>query len=795
MSSGDERDDARRAADAARIEIRLRELARDLHPIHCDVGLVARKVALGLVDGIASRDLDALTAETAASLACLHPDYSLLAGRVAATRLWRETSSSFAETTRRLFEHVDAKTGRSAPLVSAAYARAVEADADRLDAAIVHERDLDYDLFGFATLEKSYLLKIGERAVERPQYVFMRVAVAIHPDDVEAALETYDATSRRLFTHASPTLFNAGTPNAQLASCFLLATSDDSIDGIYETLTRCAKISRSGGGIGVSIHDVRARGSYIRSSNGESNGIVPMLRVFDATARYVNQGGKRKGSIAVFIEPWHADVDAFLDLKKNHGKEEHRARDLFYGLWIPDLFMRRVEANATWTLFCPNEARGLADVYGSAFDELYERYEREGRGRATIRAQDLWAKILVAQIETGTPYVMFKDACNEKNNQKNLGALRGSNLCTEILQYTAPDEIAVCTLASVNLAAFVDRVAGTFDRAGLLRVVRIATRNLNRIVDVNAYPLPEAERGNLRHRPVGIGVQGLADAFADLRLAFESPAARALNRDVFETIYFGALSASVELAERDGPYETFAGSPASLGKLQFDMWNEAPNEALGHDWAGLRARLARFGARNSLLVAPMPTASTSQILGNNECFEPYTSNLYSRRVSAGDFVVANRRLVRDLDELGLWTPDVRDRLVAERGSVSGIAEIPADVRERYKTVWEIKQRSVVDMAADRAPFVDQSQSLNIHLADPTIAKLTSVHFHSWRRGLKTGMYYLRTRPRSDAIQFTVEPKAIGSAIRATSVASSSSASSAVSAASAEDGVDCVACGS
>lgn len=633
----------------------------------------------------------------------------------------------------------------------------VQRHAARLDSAIVYDRDFEFDYFGFKTLERSYLLKIDGKPVERPQHMFMRVAVGIHKEDIESVIETYHLMSRRVFTHATPTLFNAGTPRPQMSSCFLLTMKSDSIGGIYETLSLCAKISKYAGGIGLSVHNIRAKGSYVAGTNGNSNGLVPMLRVFDATARYVDQGGgKRKGSFAIYLEPWHADIEDFLELKKNSGKEEARARDLFYALWIPDLFMRRVEADGDWTLFCPNEAKGLADVYGDEFEALYDRYVKEGRGRKTMRAQDLWFQILNSQIETGTPYMLYKDSCNRKSNQKNLGTIKSSNLCTEIIQFTSPDEVAVCNLASINLRHFASAADRTYDFQGLYAVTKVIVKNLNKVIDGNFYPVEEARNSNMRHRPIGVGVQGLADAFLQLRLPFESTEAKALNRDIFETIYFGACESSMELAIESGPYQTFPGSPMSQGIFQFDMWDQKPNAKLGWDWDGLRTKIMKTGMRNSLLLAPMPTASTSQILGNNEAFEPFTSNIYSRRVLAGDFVMVNQHLVKDLISLGLWNLSIKNHIIADRGSVQNIKEIPANIKELYKTVWEIKQRCVLDMAADRGAFIDQSQSLNIHLSDPTVGKLTSTHFHGWRLGLKTGMYYLRTRPKADAIQFTVD---------------------------------------
>lgn len=615
-----------------------------------------------------------------------------------------------------------------------------------------------YDYFGFKTLERAYLTRIDNKVIERPQHMIMRVAIGIHKGDIPAALETYELMSQLYFTHATPTLFNAGTVRPQLSSCFLLTMRDDSIEGIYDTLKQCACISKYAGGIGLSIHGVRATGSYIRGTNGSSNGIVPMLRVFSDTARYVDQGGgKRKGSFACYIEPWHADVFEFLDLKKNHGNELQRARDLFYAMWVPDLFMERVESNGKWTLFCPNEAPGLHDCHGDAFRTLYEKYESDGLGRRVIDAQTLWFAILESQVETGTPYMLYKDAVNTKSNQQHLGTIRSSNLCCEIMEYTSPDEVAVCNLASVNLVKMVhdtENEGPVFDFEKLAHITRVATRNLNRVIDVNFYPLEEARRSNIRHRPIGIGVQGLADAFIKMRFPFESEEARRLNKDIFETMYFAACTESVHLAKKDGAYESFEGSPASQGKLQYDLWGVSPSDR--HDWTDLKRQIHAHGMRNSLLLAPMPTASTAQIMGNNEAMEPFTSNMYTRRVLAGEFTIVNKHLLLDLVSRGLWTPDVRNQLIADRGSVQNIASIPQQLKNLYKTVWEIKQRTVIDLATDRGAFICQSQSMNIHISDPTVSKLTSMHFYAWKKGLKTGMYYLRTRPKADAIQFTVD---------------------------------------
>ncbi|MFM9050757.1 MAG: ribonucleoside-diphosphate reductase subunit alpha, partial [Bacteroidota bacterium] len=745
------RDGRKEAVRFDKVTARIQKLAYGLSE-HVDTFLVAQKVIEGIYDGVTSSQLDNLAAETAASLTTRHPDYALLASRIAISNLHKNTKKSFTQTMKDLYEYVDPHTGKNAPLIADDVFSVIWDNRDLLDSSIIYDRDFGYDFFGFKTLEKSYLLRMHGKVAERPQHMLMRVAVGIHKEDIESAIETYNLMSERWFTHATPTLFNSGTPKPQLSSCFLLMMQDDSIDGIYNTLKNCAKISQSAGGIGLSIHNVRATGSYIRGTNGTSNGIVPMLRVFNDTARYVDQGGgKRKGSFAIYLEPWHADVFEFLDLKKNHGKEELRARDLFFALWISDLFMKRVEADGDWSLFCPNEAPGLADCYGEKFEELYTRYEREGRARKTIKAQELWFAVLESQIETGTPYILYKDACNEKSNQKNLGTIKSSNLCTEIVEYTAPDEIAVCNLASIALPRFVQN--GEFDFQRLYDITKVITRTLNKILDINYSPVEEARRSNMRHRPIGIGVQGLADAFILLRIPFESDEARNLNRDIFETIYFAAMTASMEEAQQFGPYETFKGSPTSEGIFQFDMWGVTPTNRW--DWNSLKADVIKHGIRNSLLLAPMPTASTSQILGNNECFEPYTSNIYTRRVLSGEFTIVNKHLLKDLVKLGLWNENMKSKIIATNGSVQGIAEIPQELKEIYKTVWEVKQRAIIDMAADRGAFIYQSQSLNIFISDPNYAKLTSMHFYAWKKGLKTGMYYLRSKSAADAIKFTI----------------------------------------
>src|ERR1700742_1114035 len=715
---------------------------------------VAKKVIEGLYDGVTTTELDNLAAETAASLTVKHPDYALLASRIAVSNLHKNTIKSFSETMKLLYECTDSKTGKHVPLLADDIWETIQQNAELLDSTIIYDRDFGFDYFGFKTLEKSYLLKVDGKIAERPQHLFMRVSVGIHKEDIDSAIKTYNLMSERWFTHATPTLFNAGTPKPQMSSCFLLTMKDDSIDGIYDTLKQTAKISQSAGGIGLSIHNVRATGSYISGTNGTSNGIIPMLKVFNDTARYVDQGGgKRKGAFAIYLEPWHADIFDFLDLRKNHGKEEMRARDLFYALWIPDLFMQRVESGGSWSLFCPHEAPGLHETWGSAFETLYAQYETEGRARRTIKAQDLWFAILDAQIETGNPYLLYKDSANRKSNQQNLGTIKSSNLCTEIIEYTSADEIAVCNLASLALPRFIRE--GAFDHDKLYEVTYQAAVNLNKIIDGNYYPVEEAERSNLRHRPIGLGVQGLADAFILLRMPFESPEAKQLNKEIFETIYFAAMTSSKDLAIKEGAYETFKGSPLSKGQFQFDLWNVKPDSGRW-DWENLRLDLMNHGVRNSLLVAPMPTASTSQILGNNECFEPYTSNIYTRRVLSGEFIIVNKFLLRDLVNRGLWDNTMKDKIITANGSIQDIAEIPQELKDLYKTVWEIKMRNIIDMAADRGAYICQSQSLNLFINAPNASKLTSMHFYAWKKGLKTGMYYLRTQAASQAVKFTVE---------------------------------------
>ena len=748
------RDGRKELVQFDKITARIKKLCYELHDA-VDPVKVAMRVIEGVYDGVTTTELDNLAAEVAATNAVTHPDYASLASRIAVSNLHKATKKSFAETMEELHTYLDPITGAVASLVATDVIEIIRENAEYLDSQIIYDRDFNYDYFGFKTLERSYLLKIKGAIVERPQHMLMRVSIGIHKEDLEAAVATYNMMSEGWFTHATPTLFNAGTPKPQMSSCFLLTMKEDSISGIYDTLQQCAKISQNAGGIGLAIHNIRATGSYIKGTNGTSNGIVPMLRVFNDTARYVDQGGgKRKGSFAIYMEPWHADVFDFLDLKKNHGKEESRARDLFYAMWIPDLFMKRVEENGTWTLMCPNECPGLADTHSAAFEKLYTSYEAAGKGRKTIKAQDLWFKILESQIETGTPYMLYKDAANSKSNQQNLGTIQSSNLCTEIIEYTSPDEVAVCNLASVALPKYVNN--GTFDHDKLFEVTYQVTKNLNRIIDRNYYPIPEARNSNMRHRPIGIGVQGLADAFILMRFPFDSEEARTLNREIFETIYYAACTASKDLAKAEGAYETFQGSPASEGRLQFDMWDVKPTDRW--EWDVLKEEIKEHGLRNSLLIAPMPTASTAQILGNNECFEPYTSNIYTRRVLSGEFIIVNKHLLRDLTKLGLWNDDMKNRIISANGSIQNIKEIPENLKALYRTAWEISQRAIVDMSADRGAFICQSQSLNVFMENVNTAKLTSMHFYSWKKGLKTGMYYLRTKAATDAIKFTVDKK-------------------------------------
>ncbi|NBO59515.1 MAG: ribonucleoside-diphosphate reductase subunit alpha [Flavobacteriia bacterium] len=751
------RDGRKEAVKFDKITARVVKMCYGLDPIVSPES-VAIKVIEGLYDGVLTTDLDNLAAEVAAAKTTEHPDYALLASRIAVSNLHRETKKSFSEVMSDLFHYTDPKTGQNASLLAEDVYSIIQENKEVLDSSIIYDRDFRYDYFGFKTLTRSYLLKIDGKIAERPQHMLMRVSIGIHKNDIPSAIKTYNLMSEGWFTHATPTLFNAGTPKPQMSSCFLLTMKQDSIVGIYDTLTSCAQISQAAGGIGLSIHDIRATGSYIKGTNGTSNGIVPMLRVYNDTARYVDQGGgKRKGSFAIYLEPWHADVFDFLDLKKNHGKEEQRARDLFYALWIPDLFMKRVKENGTWTLMCPKECPGLSDTHSEAFEALYTQYEQEGRGRKTINAQDLWFKILESQIETGTPYMLYKDAANAKSNQQNLGTIKSSNLCTEIIEYTAPDEIAVCNLASLALPKFINE-NGEFDHDKLFEVTYQVTINLNKVIDENYYPVDAAKNSNLRHRPIGLGVQGLADAYILMGYPFESEEARKLNRELFETIYYAAMTASKDLAIQDGPYTTFKGSPVSKGVFQFDHWGVTPSGRW--EWEALKTEVKKHGVRNSLLLAPMPTASTAQILGNNECFEPYTSNIYTRRVLSGEFIIVNKHLLKDLVREGLWNPEMRQKIMAANGSVQNIPEIPERIKNLYKTAWEISQKAIIDQAADRGAYICQSQSLNIFMENANFGKLTSMHFYGWEKGLKTGMYYLRTKAATDAIKFTIDKRVV-----------------------------------
>jgi ribonucleoside-diphosphate reductase alpha chain len=761
------RNGAKEPLKLEKIGSRIKKLTYGLHDM-VDPDLVSTKVVSGLYDGVSSAELDQLSAETSASMITTHPDYGKLAARIAITALYKDVEKDFSRVAKKLYEYINPKTGETSGMISDEVYSVIQKHADELDGMIVHDRDFNFDFFGFMTLKKSYLLKMDSKAAETPQHLYMRVAVGIWRDNLQMVQKTYDMLSQGLFTHATPTLFNAGTNRPQLSSCFLLDVDDDSIPGIYKTLSDCAKISQSAGGIGINIHKIRAKGSYIKGTNGHSNGIIPMLRVFNETARYVDQGGgKRKGSIAVYLEPWHGDVYDFLDLRKNQGKEEMRARDLFLALWIPDLFMQRVEQNGNWTLFSPEQVPGLIDAYDSpdnkAFTILYEKYESEGRGLKTVKARELWEKVLDSQIETGTPYMLYKDACNYKSNQKNLGTIKSSNLCTEIIEFTDKNETAVCNLASIALPKYVlipsgkvrekDKRLRKFDFRALFDVTYQATVNLNQVIDINYYPTEETSNSNFKHRPIGLGVQGLADTFAIMGLPFDSEESRKLNKDIFETIYFAALTASKDLAKKHGAYSSFQGSPASQGLLQYDLWNLTENDLSGMwDFSSLKEEIKQHGLRNSLLVAPMPTASTAQILGNNECFEPFTANIYKRNTLSGEYAIINKHLVEDLVNLGIWSDNIRMKLIIDNGSVQNIDEIPADIKEVYKTVWEIKGKSILEMARDRNYFIDQSQSLNMFMAEPTVSKLSSAHFYGWKIGLKTGMYYLRTKPKAQALK-------------------------------------------
>jgi ribonucleoside-diphosphate reductase alpha chain len=773
------RDGRKEAVKFDKITARVIKLCYGLDPL-VSAEAVAMKVIEGIYDGVSTTDLDNLAAEVAAAKTIDHPDYALLASRIAVSNLHKETKKTFSDVMEDLHNYIDPKTGQNASLLADDVYEIITNNKDILDSSIIYDRDFRYDYFGFKTLTRSYLMKLNGEIAERPQQMLMRVSLGIHKNDIQEAIKTYNLMSEGWFTHATPTLFNSGTPKPQMSSCFLLTMKSDSISGIYDTLKSCAQISQSAGGIGLALHDIRATGSYIKGTNGTSNGVVPMLRVFNDTARYVDQGGgKRKGSFAMYIEPWHADVFDFLDLKKSHGKEEQRARDLFYALWIPDLFMKRVKENGDWTLMCPHECPGLSDTHSQEFEALYTRYEKEGKGRKTIKAQDLWFKILESQIETGTPYMLYKDAANSKSNQQNLGTIKSSNLCTEIIEYTAPDEIAVCNLASLALPKYITE-AGTFDHDKLFEVTYQATVNLNKIIDENYYPVEEAKKSNFRHRPIGLGVQGLADAFILLKYPFESDEARKLNAEIFETIYYASMTASKDLAKVSGAYETFEGSPVSKGVFQFDMWNVTPSSRW--EWDLLKEEVKTYGVRNSLLLAPMPTASTAQILGNNECFEPYTSNIYTRRVLSGEFIIVNKHLLKDLVKAGLWNKDMRQKIMASNGSIQNITEIPQNLKDLYKTAWEISQKAIIDLAADRGAYICQSQSLNIFMENANFGKLTSMHFYGWEKGLKTGMYYLRTKAATDAIKFTVDKSVV-----------EETAAQALSAQSIEEQQDAIAC--
>lgn len=747
------RDTKKEAVKFDKITARIIKMCYGLDPLVSPES-VAMKVIEGIYDGVSTSDLDNLAAEVAAAKTIDHPDYALLASRIAVSNLHKETKKTFSEVMSDLYYYIDPKTNQKASLLADDVFNVIQEHKETLDSSIIYDRDFRYDYFGFKTLTRSYLMKLNGKIAERPQQMLMRVALGIHKNDIAGAIKTYHLMSEGWFTHATPTLFNSGTPKPQMSSCFLLTMKEDSIEGIYETLKSCAQISQSAGGIGLSIHNIRATGSYIKGTNGTSNGIVPMLRVFNDTARYVDQGGgKRKGSFAMYIEPWHADVFDFLDLKKNHGKEEQRARDLFFALWIPDLFMQRVKENGAWTLMCPHECPGLSDVHSEEFVALYTKYEQEGKGRKTIKAQDLWFKILESQIETGTPYMLYKDAANSKSNQQNLGTIKSSNLCTEIIEYTAPDEIAVCNLASLALPKYVTEDK-TFDHDKLFEVTYQATLNLNKIIDENFYPVEAAKNSNMRHRPIGLGVQGLADTYILMGFPFESDAAKKLNKEIFETIYYASMTASKDLSKELGPYSTYEGSPVSKGIFQPDMWGVTPSDRW--EWSLLKEEVQKYGVRNSLLLAPMPTASTAQILGNNECFEPYTSNIYTRRVLSGEFIIVNKHLLKDLVKAGLWNKDMRQKIMTANGSVQNIKEVPQNLKDLYKTAWEISQKAIIEQSADRGAYICQSQSLNIFMENANFGKLTSMHFYGWEKGLKTGMYYLRTKAATDAIKFTVE---------------------------------------
>ncbi|CAH1371056.1 unnamed protein product [Tenebrio molitor] len=749
------RDGRKEQVHLDKITSRIQKLCYGLNMDYVDPVSITLKVISGLYPGVTTVELDTLAAETAAMMTTHHPDYAILAARIAISNLHKETKKHFSDVVDDLYKYVSNKTGRRTQMISDEHHAIIMKNADRLNSCIIYDRDFSYNYFGFKTLERSYLLKINGKIAERPQHMLMRVAVGIHGEDIDSAIETYNYMSEKYFTHASPTLFSAATPRPQLSSCFLVTMPEDNLNGIYKCLTQCAMISKTAGGLGVSIHNIRAKGTELSGTNKVSQGIVPMLRMFNNSARYVDQGGnKRPGACAIYLEPWHADIMDFLNLKKNTGKEELRARDLFYALWTPDLFMNRVKNDENWSLMCPHQSPGLSDCWGEEFEKLYKKYEAEGRYVKQLPARDVWRAIYASQVETGTPYMLYKDACNRKSNQQNLGTIKSSNLCTEIVEYTSPDEIAVCNLASIAVNMFVSPERNSYDFDKLKEITKTVTRNLNKIIDINYYPLPEARNSNLRHRPIGIGVQGLADAFILMRMPFDSKEAHLLNKQIFETLYYGALEASSEIAERDGPYSTYEGSPVSKGILQYDMWGVTPTNLW--NWADLKQRIAKHGVRNSLLLAPMPTASTAQILGNNESTEPYTSNIYVRRVLSGEFQIVNQHLLKDLTDRGLWNETMKNQIIANYGSIQNVPGIPDDLKSIYKTVWEISQKVIIDMAADRGAFIDQSQSMNIHLAAPNYGVMSSMHFYGWEKGLKTGMYYLRTKPAANPIQFTVD---------------------------------------
>ncbi|VDN96820.1 unnamed protein product [Rodentolepis nana] len=747
-----------------KISVRLERLCFGLNKTFIDIPKITDKVVEGLYPGVPTSQLDSLAAEVCASLTVKHYDHGTLAARVHVSNLHKETPAKFSVVMSDLYNYVNPKTKTHTPMISEELINIVWKNRDRIDSEVDNNRDFEFNYFGLKTLEKSYLLKRDGKTWERPQHMFMRVSLGIHGYDLEAAFETYHLMSQKWFTQASPTLFNSGTPVPQMSSCFLLTMKDDSIEGIYDTLKQCALISKNAGGVGLNVHCIRSKGTFIAGTNGESNGLVPMLRVYNSTARYVDQGGnKRPGAFAIYLEPWHPDVLQFIELRRNTGAEEIRARDLFLALWIPDLFMQRVHDDEMWTFMDPHECPGLADCWGEEFEALYSKYEKEGRGRRTMKAQEVWHHIIENQMETGNPFMVYKDACNRRSNHQHLGTVKCSNLCTEIIEYSSPEETAVCNLASISLPNFVNAKTRTFDFDRLEYVTGVVTRNLNRIIDRGFYPVEEARRSNMRHRPIGIGVQGLCDAFVLMRYPFGSAEAAALNRRIFETIYFAALKASCELAERDGPFESYPGCPVSKGILQPDMWGvdtEELSKVSGLDWAGLRDRIKKHGVRNSLLLALMPTASTAQILGNTESTEPITSNVFSRRVLSGDFQIVNSHMLRDLIDLGIWSEALKLAIIANQGSIQHIDGIPDDIKALYKTVWEIPQKTIIDLAADRAPFIDQSQSLNLHMKEPNYGKITSMHFYAWKKGLKTGMYYLRTRPAADPIKFTIDNKEV-----------------------------------